>query len=219
MLTVHHNRRLIAACHARPPALQRPALTPRLARPAEVFAAGRAWRGAGFAEEMYAVVAQEERVGGAATTFAPGRFERAEFRVPVEFGDAFGFLADEPRRDFAHGKRHDEDVAGLDADLQRVLADQVLQFGGAVQLGGGDAAALPSGGIRVGGAARDAFFDLAQQILIVGVDALGVARQTAVGTLFDGARQAADFGLHTTQRNREKLRQFVAGDSRQRIFL
>src|ERR1035437_6886009 len=49
-----------------------PALAPRLARPAEMFAAGRAWRGAAFAEEVDAVVAQEERVGGGGTTFAPG---------------------------------------------------------------------------------------------------------------------------------------------------
>src|ERR1035438_4665455 len=49
----------------RPITSQPPALTPRLARPAEMFAAGRAWRGAGFAEEVDAVVAQEERVGGA----------------------------------------------------------------------------------------------------------------------------------------------------------
>jgi len=49
-----------------------PALAPRLARPAEMFAAGRAWRGAGFAEEVDAVVAQEERVGWGGTTFAPG---------------------------------------------------------------------------------------------------------------------------------------------------
>src|ERR1019366_10428692 len=101
---------------ARPPALQRPALTPRLARPAEVFAAGRAWRGAGFAEEVDAVVAQEQRVGGAATTFAPGRFERAEFRIPVEVGHPFGFLADEPRGDFAYRKRHGQNIAWLYAD-------------------------------------------------------------------------------------------------------
>src|SRR5664280_568515 len=52
------------------PALQSSALASRLARPAEMFAAGRAWRGAGFAEEVDAVVAQEKRVGGGGTTFA-----------------------------------------------------------------------------------------------------------------------------------------------------
>src|ERR1035438_8791851 len=55
-----------------PPGLRRAALTARLARPAEVFAAGGAWRGARFAEEVDTVVAQEERVGGGGTTFAPG---------------------------------------------------------------------------------------------------------------------------------------------------
>ena len=114
--------------------LRSAALTARVARTAELFAAGRARRGAGFAEEVYPVVAQEERVGGSGATLAPGRFQGAEFRVPVEFGGAFGFLADEPRGDFTHGKRCGQDVAGLDANLQGVLADQVVQFGGAVQL-------------------------------------------------------------------------------------
>src|ERR1019366_8060151 len=134
--------------------LRSAALTARLARTAELFAAGRARRGAGFAEEVHTVVAEEERVGGSGTTLAPGRFEGAEFRVPVEFGDAFGFFADEPRGDFTHGERYGQDVAGLDANFQGVLADQVIQFGGAVQLGGGHAAALLFGGIRFGGAAR-----------------------------------------------------------------
>src|ERR1035437_3236479 len=208
-----------AAVRAHPASLRPPALAPRLARPAEMFAAGRAWRGAGFAEEVNAVVAQVERVGGGGTSFAPRRFERAKFRVPVELGHAFGFLADEPRRDLPHRKRYGEDVAGLDADFQGVLADQVIQFGGAVQLGGGHAAALPHGCVGVGGAARDALSDLVQQVLIVGVDALAVPRQAAVGALFDGGGQAADFGLHTAQRNREKLRQFVARNRRLRVFL
>src|ERR1035441_9364501 len=90
-------------------------------------------RVAGCAEEVHTVVVEEERVGRSGTTLAPGRFEGAEFRVPVEFGDAFGFLADEPRGDFTHRKRYGQDVAGLDADFQGVLADQVIQFGGAVQ--------------------------------------------------------------------------------------
>src|ERR1035437_2849051 len=150
----------------RPPA----ALAACLACPAEMFAAGRAWRGAGFAKEVDAVVAQEERVGGGGTTFAPGRFERAELRVPVQLGHAFGLLADEPRGDFAHRQRYGEDVAGLNADSQGILADQVFQFGGAVQLGGGDAAALLFGGLRAGGAARHALSDVAQQVLIVGGD-------------------------------------------------
>src|ERR1017187_5368868 len=199
--------------------LRSAALTARLARTAELFAAGRARRGAGFAEEVHTVVAEEERVGGSGTTLAPGRFEGAEFRVPVEFGDAFGFFADEPRGDFTHGERYGQDVAGLDANFQGVLADQVVQFGGAVQLGDGHAAALLFGGIRVGGAARDALSDLAQQVLIVGVDALGVARQAAVGVLFDGGGQTANFGLHGAQRDRKKLRQFVAGNRLLRVLL
>jgi hypothetical protein len=79
----------------------------------------------------------------------------------VKLGHALGFLADEPRRDFAHGKRYHQDVAWLDADFQRVLAGQVFQFGGAVQLGGGDAAALLFGGLRARRATRDALSDLA----------------------------------------------------------
>src|ERR1017187_2656009 len=199
--------------------LRSAALTARLARTAELFAAGRARRGAGFAEEVHTVVAEEERVGRSGTTLAPGRFEGAEFRVPVEFGDAFGFLADEPRGDFTHRKRYGQDVAGLDADFQGVLADQVIQFGGAVQFGGGHAATLPHDGIRFGGAARDALSDLAQQVLIVGVDALGVARQAAGGVLFDGGGETPDFGLHGAQRDRKKLRQFVVGNRRLRVFL
>src|ERR1035441_4833817 len=199
--------------------LRSAALTPGRARAAELLAAGRARRGARFAEEVYAVVAEEERVGGSGTTLAPGRFEGAEFRVPVEFGDAFGFFADEPRGDFTHGERYGQDVAGLDANFQGVLADQVIQFGGAVQLGGGYAAALLFGGVGVGGTARDALSDLAQQVLIVGVDALRVARQAAVGVLFDGGGQTADFGLHGAERDREKLRQFVSGNRQLRVFL
>src|ERR1017187_4135874 len=199
--------------------LRSAALTARLARTAELFAAGRARRGAGFAEEVHTVVAEEERVGRSGTTLAPGRFEGAEFRGPVGFGDAFGFLADEARGDFTDRKRYGQDVAGLGANFQRVLADQGIQFGGAVQVGGGHAATPAHDGIRVGGAARDALSDLAQQVLIVGVDALGVARQAAVGVLFDGGGQAADFGLHGAQRNRKKLRQFVAGNRRLWVIL
>src|ERR1035437_99707 len=54
--------------NARPTVLRAATLAARLARPAEMFAAGRAWRGAGFAEEVDAVVTQEERVGGGGTT-------------------------------------------------------------------------------------------------------------------------------------------------------
>src|ERR1035441_7534221 len=104
--------------------LRSAALTARLARAAELLAAGRAGRGAGFAEEVYTVVAEEERVGRSGTTLAPGRFDGAEFRVPVELGHTFGFLADEPRGDFTHGKRYGQDVAGSDADFQGVLADR-----------------------------------------------------------------------------------------------
>src|ERR1035441_5602704 len=50
--------------------LRSAALTARLARAAELLAAGRARRGAGFAEEVYAVVAEEERdEGGRAVSF------------------------------------------------------------------------------------------------------------------------------------------------------
>src|SRR5437660_92914 len=94
------------ALQERPESPRSAAFALRLAGPAEHSPAARTRRQAGLAEEMHAVVAQEQRVRAAGTAFTPRRFEATQRRVPVELRRTLRLLTDHLHRDFPHWERH-----------------------------------------------------------------------------------------------------------------
>ena len=86
-------------------------------------------------------------------------------------------------------------------------------------MGGSGSSALFLGRLRIRGAAQHPLFNLAQHVPIVSVDALGIARQAAVGALFDASREAADFRLRRPQRQWKVTRQFLARNGKLGTFL
>ena len=60
--------------------------------------------------------------------------------------------------------------------------------------------------------------DLGKEVPVIGIDALGVAGEAAVGTGLDGGGETADFGLRGAQSDGEEARDLIAGNLRLRVI-
>ena len=90
------------------------------------------------------LVAKIQRARAAGAGFAKRRIECAQHRIPGQRHGPLLLLADQPDGNRAHRQRHNQHVGQLELHAQRILADQVFQLRGTVELGGGDRGCGPS---------------------------------------------------------------------------
>ena len=158
---------------------------------------------------MHPVVAQEQRIRGARNKPShQGDSSTPDFGFQCSFATRSDFLRISRAEISRTGSRTASTSPGSTRIFKRVLAHQVFQFCRPVQLGRRRPAAMLFLVIHVAFAPRHALADLAQQTLVVRVDALAIARQAAVGALLDPHCQAPYLRLRRAQRNREKPRHF-----------
>src|SRR3954454_6886983 len=160
------------------PLLHTSASAARLADPAEVPPALWAGQPADRAKTVN-LVAQEQRMCCASALLAHRRLEPLQNGVPVQRSRTLLFPADQAYGNLPHGEPHREHVREPDIHAERVLAEQVRELGIAVEAGRNGAASLSFHRLGIPGLARGTLLDLAEQALVVGFDARGIAGQPA----------------------------------------